>query len=113
MHLFRSVSIALTMSGLVLGQNLDWENYDPPSTLVVPENPIVRAKFPFIDVHSHQWRIGPSDLADRVVEMDAMNMGRPAGSLFKEALVTLVSASGLFIHSSLSKEHCFSMCVIR
>lgn len=74
-HLFRSVSIILAMSGLVFGQNLDWENYDPPSTLVVPETPIVRAKFPFIDVHSHQWRMGPSNLADRVVEMDAMNMG--------------------------------------
>ena len=74
-HIFRSVSIALTMSSLAFGQNLDWENYDPPSTLVVPENPIVRAKFPFIDVHSHQWRMGPSDLADRVEEMDDMNMG--------------------------------------
>lgn len=56
------------------GQNLDWEDYDPPSTLVVPENPVTRAKFPFIDVHSHQYRMGPSDLADRVEEMDAMNM---------------------------------------
>ena len=63
------------MGGLVFSQSLDWENYDPPSTLVVPENPVVRAKFPFIDVHSHQWRMGPSDLADRVVEMDVMNMG--------------------------------------
>ncbi|MEC7905873.1 MAG: amidohydrolase, partial [Verrucomicrobiota bacterium] len=74
-HLFRSVSIILAMSGLLIGQNLDWENYDPPSTLVVPETPIVRAKYPFIDAHSHQWRMGPSDLADGVVEMDAMNMG--------------------------------------
>jgi predicted TIM-barrel fold metal-dependent hydrolase len=73
--LIRSSIIALTASALLLGQNLDWENYDPPSTLVVPENPVVRAKFPFIDVHSHQWRMGPSDLADRIVEMDAMNMG--------------------------------------
>jgi len=56
------------------GQSLDWEDYDPPSTLVVPENPVTRAKFPFIDVHSHQYRMGPSDLADRVEEMDAMNM---------------------------------------
>ena len=74
-HLFRSTVLAISINGLLLGQNLDWENYDPPSTLVVPETPIERAKFPFIDVHSHQWRMGPSDLADRIVEMDAMNMG--------------------------------------
>ena len=66
----------ITLTGTICGaQTLDWENYDPPSTLVVPENPIDRAKFPFIDVHSHQYRMGPSDLADRIVEMDAMNMG--------------------------------------
>ena len=74
-HLFRSTVLALSINGLLLGQNLDWENYDPPSTLVVPETPIERAKFPFIEVQSHQWRMGPSDLADRIVEMDAMNMG--------------------------------------
>ena len=67
------VSSIASTAGLY-AQQLDWEEYDPPSTLVVPENPVVRAKFPFIDVHSHQWRMGPSDLADRVTEMDAMNM---------------------------------------
>ncbi len=73
-----SILFALTLVAAtpgVFAQNLDWEDYDPPSTLVVPENPIVRAKFPFIDVHSHQYRMSPSDLDDRVVEMDAMNMG--------------------------------------
>lgn len=64
---------SLTVAGF--GQQMDWESYDPPSTLVVPENPVTRAKFPFIDVHSHQWRMGPSDLDKLVVEMDAMNMG--------------------------------------
>lgn len=67
--------ILFALPSIANAQSLDWEDYDPPSTLVVPENPIERAKFPFIDVHSHQWRMGPSDLADRVVEMDAMNMG--------------------------------------
>ena len=37
-------------------QSLDWENYDPLPTLVVSANPVVRAKFPFIDVHSHHCR---------------------------------------------------------
>lgn len=67
-----------TLLGLLatacLGQQMDWESYDPPSTLVVPQNPVARAKFPFIDVHSHQYRMGEKDLDHRVVEMDAMNM---------------------------------------
>ena len=72
-HLFRSVSIILAMSGLVFGQNLDWENYDPPSTLVVPETPIVEPISFMMCIAI--MRMGPSNLADRVVEMDAMNMG--------------------------------------
>ena len=54
---------------------MDFEAYDPPSSLVVPENPVKRAKFPFIDVHSHQWRMDTADLSALVAEMDAMNMG--------------------------------------
>jgi uncharacterized protein len=75
----RNCLVLLTIAGLIpaglFGQNLDWEEYDPPSTLVVPEHPVTRAKFPFIDVHSHQYRMGEQDLHARVREMDAMNMG--------------------------------------
>ncbi len=53
---------------------MDWEEYDPPSTLVVPETIITRAKFPFIDIHSHQWRMDEMDLNDLVRPMDSMNM---------------------------------------
>jgi predicted TIM-barrel fold metal-dependent hydrolase len=53
---------------------MDFESYDPPSTLVVPEHPTKRSKFPFIDVHSHQWRMDTSDLTKLRSEMDAMNM---------------------------------------
>lgn len=53
---------------------MDFEAYDPPSTLVVPENPVVRAKYPFIDVHSHQWRMDTANLDKLVREMDEMNM---------------------------------------
>ncbi len=74
-HLVALIVVCHVLASLSHGQNLDWEDYDPPSTLVVPENPITRAKFPFIDVHSHQYRMGPSDLTDRIQEMDAMNMG--------------------------------------
>ncbi len=54
---------------------MDFESYDPPSTLVVPENPVNRAKFPFIDVHSHQWRMDTANLDKILSDMDVMNMG--------------------------------------
>lgn len=31
---------------------MGFEEYDPKSTLVVPQNPRTKAKFPFIDVHT-------------------------------------------------------------
>ena len=57
-----------------LGQNMEFESYDPPSTLVVPENPISRAKYPFVDVHSHHWRMNEMDLSTLINQMDSMNM---------------------------------------
>lgn len=53
---------------------MDWEDYDPPSTLVVPENPVSHARFPFLDVHSHHWRMGEQDLDKLIEEMDSLNM---------------------------------------
>ena len=49
--------------------------YDPPSTLEVAEHPTPRAKYPFIDVHSHHSRMPDMDLSEILTEMDAMNMG--------------------------------------
>ena len=49
--------------------------YDPRSTLVVPENPKTRAKFPFIDVHGHQGALTAERAAQLVKEMDELNMG--------------------------------------
>lgn len=49
--------------------------YDPPSTLEVAEHPTPRAKYPFVDVHSHHSRMPDMDLSEIVAEMDAMNMG--------------------------------------
>ena len=57
-----------------LAQQMDWEAYDPPSTLVVPENPVTKAKYPFIDVHNHQWSMPAQDLNQLIADMDALNM---------------------------------------
>jgi predicted TIM-barrel fold metal-dependent hydrolase len=42
---------------------------------VVAEHPVARAKFPFIDVHSHHWNMAEADLSVLVREMDSLNMG--------------------------------------
>ncbi|HET6767271.1 MAG TPA: amidohydrolase family protein [Chitinophagaceae bacterium] len=56
------------------GEKMDFEKYNPPSTLVVPENKITKAKFPFIDVHNHQFSMPTMDLNTLVREMDKLNM---------------------------------------
>ncbi len=55
-------------------QSMDFEKYNPVSTLVVPEHPIHKAKFPFIDVHNHQWNMANQDLSELIKDMDSMNM---------------------------------------
>ncbi|MBA4852185.1 amidohydrolase family protein [Emticicia sp. BO119] len=53
-----------------------FEEYEPKSTLVVPGKVITRAKFPFIDIHNHQWEMNSKeDLNKLITEMDKMNMG--------------------------------------
>jgi predicted TIM-barrel fold metal-dependent hydrolase len=54
---------------------MDFEKYDPPSTLVVPENPKKSAKYPFIDIHNHQWRMNQQDLSELTGQMNDLNMG--------------------------------------
>jgi len=54
---------------------MDVEVYEPISTLKVPEHKLTRAKFPFIDVHNHQWIMPVQNLDKLVIEMDSLNMG--------------------------------------
>jgi uncharacterized protein len=55
-------------------QNMGFEEYNPPSTLVVPEHPVTKAKYPFIDVHNHQFGMPTQNLSKLVEEMDKLNM---------------------------------------
>ncbi len=76
--------IALFLSGLCVvwlpghAQQFDttmtFEEYDPISTLVVPGSEITKAKYPFIDIHSHLWRMATMDLKKTASEMDSLNM---------------------------------------
>ncbi len=69
----------LFAQNITVGDNngkITFEEYEPKSTLVVPQHSLKRAKFPFIDVHNHQFDLDQKDKAAQLVkEMDVMNMG--------------------------------------
>ena len=57
-------------------QTLTIEEYQPRSTLVVPQHPVKRARFPVIDVHSHHRSSTTTERLDEIVqEMDELNLG--------------------------------------
>jgi len=58
----------------ISAQELTFEEYNPVSTLVVPGKVIKKAKFPFIDVHGHQYRMPDQNLTPVVTAMDTLNM---------------------------------------
>ena len=67
-------------------QRIDFEKYNPAPTLVVPQHKIIKAKFPFIDVHNHQYDMPKMDLNTLTLEMDKMNM---------QVMVNLSGGNGL------------------
>ncbi|MRG45825.1 amidohydrolase family protein [Chitinophaga sp. SYP-B3965] len=67
----------LPYAGLLCAQersSMGFEEYEPKSTLVVPEHKLTKAKFPFIDVHNHQNGLGSGNLSGILKDMDALNM---------------------------------------
>ncbi len=67
--------IVMFLPATVLSQDISFREYEPRSTLVVPEHLVTRAAYPFVDVHAHPNGLMPPDsLAMLVSEMDAMNM---------------------------------------
>lgn len=63
---------------ITIGDNagdVTFEEYNPKSTLVVDANVPTRAKFPFIDVHNHQWSMDTKENLDALItDMDSLNM---------------------------------------
>ena len=74
MHKVFLIGTLLLATAASAQQKIDFESYNPPSTLVVPQHPVTRAKFPFIDVHNHQFRMPTMDLNTLTTEMDKLNM---------------------------------------
>lgn len=71
---FLFLTLVSLFSLQIYAQEMDFEAYDPPSTLVVPANHKESARFPFVDIHSHHWRMGEMDLDKLIEEMDSLNM---------------------------------------
>lgn len=90
------VPLLIPFAGLCQDDHMDFEVYDPISTLVVPEHILTRARFPFIDVHSHHWNMGTNDLSGLIREMDKMNMA---------VLVNLSGGNGDRLKEMLSNIH--------
>ena len=75
-HYIKAIITAIILPiTFVTAQEMDFEEYNPKSTLVVPVNEVKTAKFPFIDVHSHQRDMSPDALKALVKDMDALNEG--------------------------------------
>jgi predicted TIM-barrel fold metal-dependent hydrolase len=73
------------------GPGLRVEDYTPRSTLVVDANPVPRARFPVVDVHSHHWPGFSARRLDEIAaEMDALNLA---------VLVNLSGGSGATLKS--------------
>ena len=73
------ISQSLHAQNVKIGDNdgkVTFEEYEPKSTLVTPQHPLKRSKFPFIDVHNHQWEMDSQEKVAKLVEgMDKLNMG--------------------------------------
>jgi uncharacterized protein len=73
------ISQSLHAQNVKIGDNdgkVTFEEYEPKSTLVTPQHPLKRSKFPFIDVHNHQWEMDSQEKVAKLVEgMNKLNMG--------------------------------------
>lgn len=83
----------LSVSAQQQKASMDFEKYEPVSTLVVPEHPVTHSRYPFIDVHNHQFSMPTMDLGVLIKEMDKLNM---------KVMVNLSGDSGEKIKSSIA-----------
>ncbi len=68
------LAIVFALPFCAMAQEMSFEEYDPPSTLVVPETLVPRAKYPIIDVHSHHWQTDDAYLQQAVADMEKLNI---------------------------------------
>ncbi|MES1240420.1 MAG: amidohydrolase family protein [Acidobacteriota bacterium] len=108
-HVLRLAALALVLSSVAAHAQttpspspsqdavMSFEDYEPRSTLVVPEHPLTRARYPFIDVHNHQdaEEMTPAQVDEVVAAMDGLNMAvmvnlsGGSGETFQKGLANL------------------------
>jgi predicted TIM-barrel fold metal-dependent hydrolase len=66
--------VAVCIAGAQSKSNIDFETYNPPPSLVVPQHVLTKAKFPFIDIHNHQGNMTAQSLTSLSKVMDTLNM---------------------------------------
>jgi len=72
---FFSVLLKLVSLGAAAqSPRIDFETYNPASTLVVPQHRLTKARYPFIDVHNHQPAMATQNLSTLIHSMDSLNM---------------------------------------
>lgn len=66
----------ILLAPALAAEDVSFEEYDPRSMLQVPEHPVTRARFPFVDVHCHLWgpMLAPDKVDEVVRQMDELNM---------------------------------------
>ena len=69
--IFVLCSLFLSVLSQTSPKQMGFEEYEPKSTLVVPQHSITHAKYPFFDVHNHQWDVPGQDLKELFAQMDA------------------------------------------
>lgn len=69
-----SLLCAFSLTSKAQTRELTFEEYEPKSTLKVPEHLVPRSKFPFIDIHSHHSDMSPEYVDKLVKEMDSINL---------------------------------------
>lgn len=80
-------------------QDMGFEEYNPKSTLVVPKNEIKKAKYPFIDVHSHQRDMSAERLENLVSDMNNLNeaiMVNLSGGSGKSLIRSIANINGTY-----------------
>src|SRR6476469_3466233 len=77
-------------------QSISIEEFDPKSTLVVPQHTVTRAKYPFIDVHIHQRPADQGKVEQLLSDMDVINMryavSSPVNGSWGEKTVGVIEA---------------------
>jgi predicted TIM-barrel fold metal-dependent hydrolase len=76
---------------------MSFEEYEPRSTLVVPEHLLTRARYPFVDVHNHQEspRMSATQVDELVTAMDRLhmavmvNLSGGSGEVFRQGWANL------------------------